>query len=128
MKQARPKSLLSVQPLSPEWLLAWNLKSTSTCGTVEFRRPPQSLSAEDTVHWVDMAVGIVEWALAADFEDEKILGLNGNLSAPSSNSCRCRTPSSTLDTGTETESLSANGILLYVYVHYSILVILKRFA
>lgn len=72
MKQAQPKSLLSVQPLSPEWLLAWNLKSTSTCGTVEFRSP-KSLSAEDTVHWVDMAVGIVEWALAADFEDEKIL-------------------------------------------------------
>lgn len=55
---------------APERLLAWSLKSTSTCGTVEFRRPPQSLSAEDTIHWVEMAIEIVVWALAADFKDE----------------------------------------------------------
>lgn len=40
---------------------------------VEFRKPPQSLTAEDTVPWVEMAVGIVNWALAANFEDEKAL-------------------------------------------------------
>lgn len=55
---------------APERLLAWSLKSTSTCGTVEFRRPPQSLSANDTIYWVKMALGIATWALAADFEDE----------------------------------------------------------
>lgn len=58
---------------APERLLAWSLKSTSTCGTVEFRRPPQSLSAEDTIHWVEMTIEIVVWALAADFKDELTL-------------------------------------------------------
>ncbi|MCJ1348135.1 hypothetical protein MMC31_006366 [Peltigera leucophlebia] len=58
---------------APERYLSWNLQSLKTYGTMEFRRPPQSLTAEDTVHWVEMAVGIVNWALAANFEDEKAL-------------------------------------------------------
>lgn len=58
---------------APERHLSWNLQSLSNYGTVEFRKPPQSLTAEDTVPWVEMAVGIVNWALAANFEDEKAL-------------------------------------------------------
>lgn len=72
MKRARPKSLYIIHA-DPEWLLGWRLKRISTCGTVEFRKPPQSFSAEDTIHWVEMTVGIVESALAANLEDELTL-------------------------------------------------------
>lgn len=72
MKGARPKSLYIIHA-DPEPLLGWRLKRISTCGTVEFWKPPQSFSAEDTIHWVEMTVGIVKSALAFDLEDELTL-------------------------------------------------------
>lgn len=42
---------------APGRLFAWNLYNTiRSCRTVEFRRPPQSLNAGDTIHWAKMAV------------------------------------------------------------------------
>ena len=65
---------------APGRLLAWNLYNTcKTCKTVEFRRPPQSLNAGDTMHWAKMAVFFVKWALEANFYDENSLEPRTNL-------------------------------------------------
>lgn len=65
---------------APGRLFAWNLYNTiRSFRTVEFRRPPQSLNAGDTIHWAKMAVFFVKWASEANFQDEKSLEPRTNL-------------------------------------------------
>ncbi|MCJ1262712.1 hypothetical protein MMC22_002582 [Lobaria immixta] len=60
--------------VAPERCLSWNLQNMrNKCKTVEFRRPPQSRDAGDCKHWLAFSLSIVQWALAADFDNESTL-------------------------------------------------------
>jgi hypothetical protein len=57
--------------VAPERCLSWNLQHTRTkCGTVEFRRAPQSMGSKDCLHWVTFALSMVGLALDTDFDTE----------------------------------------------------------
>ena len=63
-----------IDRVAPERCAAWNFQSLrSQCGTIEFRRPPQSTSAAESIHWICLSLTFVIWALTADFDVQSSL-------------------------------------------------------
>jgi hypothetical protein len=59
-----------VRIISPERSLAWNFVHASRntgCGTIEHRRPPQSISYNNCLHWISLTLAIVHWSFKQDF-------------------------------------------------------------
>lgn len=62
--------------MSPGKIVTWNFRNVlNSCGTLEFRRPPQVVDAKSTCNWVAFALSFVSYALSSDFS-------NSNLTSP----------------------------------------------
>jgi Putative amidoligase enzyme len=56
--------------LSPTKAVSWNFAPTlKPCGTVEFRRPPQTIGADATNHWAAFGLSFIRFALSCDFSE-----------------------------------------------------------
>jgi hypothetical protein len=60
-----------IERVAPERCLSWNLQHTrAQCGTIEFRRAPQSGNKMECLHWVTFVLSIVGLAMDTDFDPE----------------------------------------------------------
>lgn len=56
--------------ISPRRGLSWNFQNIlGSCGTVEFRRPPQVIGTRSTCHWIAFGLSLWSYALSCNFKD-----------------------------------------------------------
>ena len=62
-----------IEKTASEPSLSWNLQNfKNKCGTIEFRRPPQTQNSHQCKYWIALTLTIIFWALAVDFSEKTL--------------------------------------------------------